>query len=907
MSPLSKKRAGKDVNKVGSFDSQTRYDPGSIEPKWQRYWLERKTFKVEEDHAKEKYYILDMFPYPSAAGLHVGHPEGYTATDILARYKRMRGFNVLHPMGWDAFGLPAEQYAIETGTHPRETTTRNINTFRRQIQALGFSYDWDREISSCEPEYYQWTQWIFLKLYEKGLAYMAEVPVNWCPALGTVLANEEVIDGKSERGGHPVMRRPMKQWMLRITEYADRLLAGLDGLDWPENVKEMQRNWIGRSEGARIRFRVCQDDATFLPGVTASFDVFTTRPDTLFGATYCVVAPEHPLVELVTDEANTTAVSAYKELAARKSDISRTEVAKGKTGVNTGGYVLNPATGEAIPVWVADYVLATYGTGAIMAVPGGDQRDWDFAQHFDLPIVEVVRGGDVSVEAYTGDGVHVNSGFLNGLNVDDAKRIITEWLEKNGHGEKTTNYKLRDWLFSRQRYWGEPFPVVHVGGKPKPVDPTDLPVLLPDVESFRPTGTGEPPLSAAVDWVETIDKDTGQRASRETNTMPQWAGSCWYFLRFLDPKNKRVPWDPKKEEYWMPVDLYVGGVEHAVLHLLYARFWHQVLYDCGLVSTQEPFRRLVNQGMILGFSYKYYEDATGQKYDSDKVVLRATSGNDDGAFVLKDDPAEVVVAKYVPVSDVVWVEDKPYHPADLTLELEPQTDKMSKSRGNVVNPDTVIGEYGADALRCYEMFMGPLEQVKPWNTRSVAGVYRFLHRAWSLVVSQINNKDTPHISARETQLPVEIGRVFHKTVKKVTEDIEGMRFHTALSALMVFVNEAQGAGPLPQRLLEGFVLLLSPFAPHLGEELWERLGHDDTLAYESWPSYDKELVVDDIVTIAVQVNGKLRGTVELGINAGQKAVLEAARQQQKVAEHLEGKTIRREIFVPGRLVNFVVG
>ena len=884
---------------------KVRYQPSVIEPKWQRYWLEHKTFRAEIDRHKQKYYILDMFPYPSAAGLHVGHPEGYTATDILARYKRMRGYNVLHPMGWDAFGLPAEQYAIETGTHPRETTARNIETFRRQIQALGFSYDWDREIATCAPDYYRWTQWIFLKLYERGLAYMAEVPVNWCPVLGTVLANEEVIDGKSERGGHEVVRKPMRQWMLRITAYAERLLAGLTDLDWPENVKEMQRNWIGRSEGARIRFQLCHADGSVLSEEAAFFDVFTTRPDTLFGATYCVLAPEHPLVERITTPENRAAVAAYTEEALRKSDLARTELVKEKTGVNTGGYALNPVNGEPIPIWVADYVLFTYGTGAIMAVPGGDERDWDFARQFAIPIIEVVRGGDIETGAYSGDGPHVNSGFLDGLDVAAAKKRMQAWLEENGHGEGTVNYKLRDWLFSRQRYWGEPFPILHIDGQPQPLAPHDLPVLLPEVESFRPTGTGEPPLAAARGWVETTEPASGQPALRETNTMPQWAGSCWYFLRFLDPQNADKPWDADPEQYWMPVDLYVGGVEHAVLHLLYARFWHHVLYDCGLVSTPEPFQRLVNQGMILGFSYRYYQDEQGHRYAAHAVEKINRGGSEAAEYSLKADPTKHLSVEYVPVDQVVWRDDKPYHPDDTDLELEPQTDKMSKSRGNVVNPDVVIAEYGADALRCYEMFMGPLEQVKPWNTRSVAGVYRFLHRAWALIIADTGSLRSD-IADVEPQPEEALTRVFHKTVKKVTEDIEGMCFHTALSALMVFVNDAQKTAHLPRVLAEGFVLLLAPFAPHLGEELWQRLGHADTLTYETWPAYDPDLIQDDTVTIAVQVNGKFRATIELAADADKEATLGAARNQDKVAAYLAGKTIRREIVVPGRLVNFVI-
>jgi leucyl-tRNA synthetase len=890
-----------------SKGGRVRYRPEEIEPKWQRFWLDNKTFRAEIDPGKPKYYIMDMFPYPSGSGLHVGHPEGYTATDILARYKRMRGFNVLHPMGWDAFGLPAEQYAIETGTHPRETTQRNINTFRRQIQALGFSYDWDREIATCDPDYYRWTQWIFLKLYERGLAYIAEVPVNWCPALGTVLANEEVVDGKSERGGHDVIRRPMRQWMLRITAYAERLLAGLEQLDWPDNVKEMQRNWIGRSEGARIRFGLCQPDGaprTDLPaGHDAFFDVFTTRPDTLFGATYCVLAPEHPLVEANTTPDRRAAVEAYQREAARKSDLARTDLVKEKTGVATGAYALNPVNGQAIPIWIADYVLMSYGTGAIMAVPGGDQRDWEFARLFSIPIVEVVQGGDMDREAYIGDGPHVNSGFLNGLDIAEATTKMTAWLEQHGHGEGTVTYKLRDWLFSRQRYWGEPFPILHVENEPTPLDPKDLPVLLPDVESFRPTGTGEPPLAAARQWVETQDPATGKPALRETNTMPQWAGSCWYYLRYLDPQNAERLCDPEKEQYWMPVDLYVGGVEHAVLHLLYARFWHHVLYDCGLVSTPEPFQRLVNQGMILGFSYRYYEDRGGKRYSYREV--QKLSPNGDEAYGLSSNPDIGVSLKYVPVNDVIWREETPYHPQDQHLELELQTDKMSKSRGNVVNPDDVIAEYGADALRCYEMFMGPLEQVKPWNTRSVAGVSRFLGRSWSLLIA-----DTGAVRSQIVDRPLDpqasLTRLLHKTIQKVTDDIEALRFHTALSTLMVLVNEAHKIEQLPRTLAEQLVLLLAPFAPHLAEELWQRLGHTDSLAYAAWPSYDPALIREDTRTIPVQINGKVRAKIDVAADADQATLLATAREHEKIQAYLEGKTLRREIVVPGRMVNFVV-
>ncbi len=890
------------------YDGQSgrsRYRPQEIEPKWQRFWLDHKTFKVEVDLQKPKYYILDMFPYPSGTGLHVGHPEGYTATDIIARYKRMRGFNVLHPMGWDAFGLPAEQYAIETGTHPRDTTARNIGTFRRQIQSLGFSYDWDREISTCNPDYYRWTQWIFLKLYERGLAYMAEVPVNWCPVLGTVLSNEEVIDGKSERGGHEVIRKPMLQWMLRITNYAERLLAGLDQIDWPDSVKEMQRNWIGRSEGARIRFHLCTPEGARFSEGDAFFDVFTTRPDTLFGATYCVLAPEHPLVDRVTTAAQRDAVEAYRQEAARKSDLARTDLVKEKTGVDTGGYVLNPATGTPIPIWVADYVLITYGTGAIMAVPSGDQRDWEFARRFDLPIIEVVKGGDIGKEAYVGEGPHVNSGFLDRLNVADAKKKMTAWLKEHGHGEGTVTYKLRDWLFSRQRYWGEPFPVIHVDGQPYPLSANDLPLVLPEVESFRPTGTGEPPLAAVREWVETVAPGTGKPALRETNTMPQWAGSCWYFLRFVDANNAERPWDTDKERYWMPVDLYVGGVEHAVLHLLYSRFWHHVLYDCGLVSTPEPFQRLVNQGMILGFSYRYYEDAAGNCYSFHQVQKIVQDGAEEPTYVLAARPDVALTVRYAPVEQVRWKDEKPYHPEEAELELEPQQDKMSKSRGNVVNPDAVVAEYGADALRCYEMFMGPLEQVKPWNTRSVAGVSRFLARVWSLLIGD-TGEVRPQVSDEPADRQAHLTRQYHKKIKKVSEDLDGMRFNTALSALMEFVNEAQKAERLPRALAEGLVLALAPFAPHLAEELWQRLGHADTLAYAPWPTYDPELVKDETLTVAVQVNGKLRATIEIAAEADQAATLAAARGHEKVQLHLEGKTVRREVVIPGKLVNFVV-
>ncbi len=800
----------------------SRYEPSVIEPKWQAFWDAHETFKVVEDTSRPKFYCLDMFPYPSGAGLHVGHPEGYTATDILCRYKRTRGFNVLHPMGWDAFGLPAEQYALDTGTHPAITTARNVATFKRQIKALGFSYDWTREVNTTDPGYYKWTQWIFVQLYKKGLAYIAEVPVNWCPALGTVLANEEVIDGKSERGGHPVYRKPMKQWMLRITAYADRLLEDLEGLDWSEGIKEMQRNWIGRSFGAEVDFRV--------DGHDAAITVFTTRPDTLFGATYMVLAPEHALVDRITTAAQKQAVAAYRDRTATKSDLERTELAKEKSGEFTGAYAINPVNGERVPVWIADYVLASYGTGAIMAVPGHDERDWEFATKYDLPIVEVVQGGDVQKAAYTGDGLHVNSGLIDGLDVPEGKKKITGWLEAQGIGKGTVNYRLRDWLFSRQRYWGEPFPVIHAeDGEIVLVE--DLPVLLPDVESYKPSGTGESPLSTIPDWVDVTLPD-GRRGRRETNTMPQWAGSCWYYLRYIDPQNTERAWDLERERYWMPVDLYVGGAEHAVLHLLYARFWHKVLFDLGFVSTKEPFQKLVNQGMILG------ED----------------------------------------------------------------NQKMSKSRGNVINPDDVVKRYGADSMRLYEMFMGPLEATKPWQTNGVEGVRRFLDRVWRLFVDE----ETDASTIDDTTPDDETQRALHKLVKKVGDDLEHMRFNTAIAAMMEFVNFLTPRKARPRAVLEVFAQLVAPFAPHLGEEVWSRLGHGTSIAYVPWPTYDEALTKDASVTYAVQVNGKLRGQIEAPVEATQAQVSEMARAHENVQRFLEGKPIRREIFVAGRMINLVV-
>jgi len=805
--------------------SQPGYRPQELEPKWQGYWDENKTFKTTEEPGKPKFYAMDMFPYPSGAGLHVGHPEGYTATDIVSRYKRMQGYNVLHPMGWDAFGLPAEQYAIDNGGHPREFTIQNINNFRRQIKSLGFSYDWDREISTTDPDYYKWTQWIFIQLYNKGLAYIAEIPVNWCPALGTVLANEEVIDGKSERGGHPVIRRPMRQWMLKITEYADRLLEDLDELDWAESIKDMQRNWIGKSKGAEVTFQV--------DGTEEEIRVFTTRPDTLFGATYCVLAPEHQLVEKITTADQQDAVKAYQEKASHKSDLERTDLNKDKSGVFTGAYAVNPANGEKLPIWIADYVLAAYGTGAIMAVPAHDTRDWEFAQKFELPIIEVVAGGDVTKEAYTGEGEHVNSGMLNGMQMEEAISTMIQWLEENGKGEGKTTYRLRDWLFSRQRYWGEPIPILHLeDGTIKPVPEDSLPLLLPDLEEIKPSGTGESPLANATDWVNTIDPETGMKARRETNTMPQWAGSCWYYLRYIDPKNNDELCSKEKLDFWMPVDLYIGGAEHAVLHLLYARFWHKVLYDIGVVNTKEPFQKLINQGMILGTN----------------------------------------------------------------------NEKMSKSRGNVINPDDIVNEYGADTLRLYEMFMGPLEATKPWNENGVEGMHRFLARVWRLFINEEGGISSKIVDNGGDD---NFKRTWHKTIKKVTEDMENLRFNTAISQLMIFINEAYKTDELPREAMENFLQLLSPLAPHIAEELWSRLGHSGGITYVEWPKYDEAWTTESEVEIVIQITGKIVQRVNVAKDMDAKAMEEFAMSLDAVKQAIEGKTVRKVIAVPGKLVNIV--
>ncbi|MCP4908444.1 MAG: leucine--tRNA ligase [bacterium] len=881
------------------------YDPSRIEQKWQAFWEEHQTFRAEIDRARPKYYVLDMFPYPSGDGLHVGHPEGYTATDIVARYKRMRGFNVLHPMGWDAFGLPAEQYAVKTGTHPRITTQANIGNFKRQIQSLGFSYDWSREIDTTDPNYVRWTQWIFRKLYERDLAYEAEVPVNWCPELGTVLANEEVQDGKSEIGGHPVIRMPMKQWMLRITRYADRLIEDLDGLDWPEPIKKMQRDWIGRSEGAHVRFTV--EGGT--EGDT-QIEVFTTRPDTLFGATYMVLAPEHPLVARITTDSQRETVDAYVARAARRSERDRMADGGAKTGVATGATARNPTNGESIPIWIADYVLAGYGTGAIMAVPGHDDRDWEFATTFELPIVEVVSGGDITQAAWTGPGRATASGFLDGLETEAAKAKMIEWLEAEGLGQGTVTYKLRDWLFSRQRYWGEPFPVVHhEDGSISLLPESELPLTLPELEDFKPSGEGfEAPLARVRDWIETTDAD-GRRVLRDSNTMPQWAGSCWYFLRFLDPMNDQAPWSQEAENYWMPVDLYVGGAEHAVLHLLYSRFWHKVFYDLELVHTKEPFQKLVNQGMILGESFRYYDDNVSD--DTEKTptcyASQEVREGDEGP-VAKADGREVK-ARWIQLGEVAYDDDgAPIHPQDAGLALERVVEKMSKSKGNVVNPDDVIREHGADAMRLYEMFIGPLEKAAPWSTEGIQGIYRFLQRVWRLF------HETNEAGDEESEVyraPVdgagsdEQRRLTAQTIAGVTEDLENMRFNTAISKLMVFARDIAKDGPLPRDSAETFALLLAPMAPHLAEEAWSLLGYSESLAHSAWPVADERLLVDDVITLVVQHNGKKRGEIQVPADVTEEVARERALAIENVQKSLAGREPKKVIVVPGRLVNIV--
>ena len=803
------------------------YNHTVVEKKWQHRWQQDHEFKTTEDKNKQNYYALDMFPYPSGQGLHVGHPEGYTATDITARMKRSQGYNVLHPMGWDAFGLPAEQYALQTGHEPGKFTAENVANFKRQINSLGFSYDWDREINTTDPNYYKWTQWIFEQMYKKGLAYEAEVAVNWSPDLGTVVANEEVIDGKTERGGFPVYRKPMRQWMLKITAYAQRLIDDLDLVDWPENIKEMQRNWIGRSEGAEINFDVVGTD-----GQKYSFPVFTTRPDTLFGASYIVMAPEHDLVDQITTPEQQAAVAAYKEEISHKSDLERTDLAKDKTGVFTGAYVMNPANGEKLPIWISDYVLVSYGTGAIMAVPAHDTRDYEFAQKFNLPIKPVLAGGNIEKEAFTGDGKHINSDFLDGLTKEAAINKMIEWLEAKQIGTKKVNYKLRDWLFSRQRYWGEPIPVIHwEDGETTLVPEDQLPLRLPKTDDIKPSGTGESPLANLTDWVNVVDEN-GRKGRRETNTMPQWAGSSWYYLRFIDPHNSERIADPDKLKDWLPVDLYIGGAEHATLHLLYARFWHKFLYDLGVVPTPEPFQKLYNQGMILGNNHE----------------------------------------------------------------------KMSKSKGNVVNPDEVVEQYGADTLRVYEMFMGPLDASIAWSEDGLAGSRRFLDRVWRLFID-----DEDQLRDRITTVnDHRLDKIYNQTVKKVTDDFEALHFNTGISQLMVFVNEAYKVDALPVEYVEGFVKLLAPIAPHMMAEIWEKLGHAETLTYAAWPTYDEKFLVDDTVEVIVQVNGKLRAKLQVAKDIDKDTLQDLALNDENVLKFTEGKNIVKVIVVPGKIVNIVV-
>ncbi len=802
------------------------YDHIKIENKWQSYWFEKKIFSTEVDPKKPKYYVLDMFPYPSGSGLHVGHPLGYIATDIIARYKRHLGFNVLHPMGWDAFGLPAEQYAIKTGTHPSITTKENIANFKKQIKMLGFSYDWEREINTTDNNYLKWTQWLFIQLFNKGLAYEAEVPVNWCPKLKAVLANEEVIDGKSDIGGHPVFRVPMKQWMLKITDYAESLLSGLDDLDWPNSVKELQKNWIGKSTGAIIKFNIND--------FNESLDVFTTRHDTIFGATYIVLAPEHPLVEKITHNTRKDIVNEYIKNASKKSDLDRTELNKDKTGEFLGQYAINPVNKELIPIWISDYVIMSYGTGAIMAVPGQDERDYDFAEKYNLPVIRTVQppkhfeGG-----AYTGSGQIINSDFLNGLSIDAAQNKILEWLVDNKHGNKKTQYKLRDWLFSRQRYWGEPIPILHKNGISTPLEVKDLPLTLPKVDKYEPSGTGESPLSTIKSWVEVKDSNDNIIALRETNTMPQWAGSCWYFLRFLDPNNENEAWSKDKEEYWMPVDLYIGGAEHAVLHLLYARFWHHVFFDLGLVSTKEPFKKLFNQGMILGH---------------------------DGS-------------------------------------------KMSKSRGNVVNPDDTVKKYGADSMRIYEMFMGPLDKAKPWSTSGLEGCYRFVKKLWSLLFDNENKLNSKIVDSAENK---ENEQALHFLIKKITENLERLQFNTCVSEFMIFVNHLTKQPAISKSTVETFTIILNPFMPHLSEEIWSSLGKNSELTFSSWPKFNPNLVKLDMRTIGVQVNGKRRSEIEIYDEDIESTVLKKAKDDKKVLSHIEGKVIIKEIYIKNKIVNIVV-
>ena len=802
------------------------YNHKNIEPKWQKYWEENEVFKTEDFSDKPKYYILDMFPYPSGSGLHVGHPLGYIATDILARYKRHQGYNVLHPMGWDAFGLPAEQYAIKTGTHPSRTTKENVANFKRQIKMLGFSYDWSREINTTDPEYVKWTQWIFIELYKKGLAYEAEVPVNWCPELKAVLANEEVVDGKSDIGGFPVFRVPMRQWMLKITKYADSLLTGLDDLDWPNSIKELQKNWIGRSEGAKIYFD--------LPSIDQTLEVFTTRHDTLFGATYMVLAPEHPLVQILTSDDQRDLVKKYVEDSSKKSDLDRTELNKDKTGVWLGAYAINPVNNKKIPIWISDYVIMSYGTGAIMAVPGEDERDWDFAKKYNLPVVRTIDPGEnFDGGAFTGEGLLINSDFLNGLDIETAKEKMAKWLLDNKKGSKTVQYKLRDWLFSRQRYWGEPIPVIHKNGEPEVLNESDLPLELPEVEKYEPSGTGESPLANVKNWVEVKNTSGKIIGLRETNTMPQWAGSCWYYLRYIDPKNDKKPWDQKKEKYWMPVDLYVGGAEHAVLHLLYSRFWHHVLYDLGYVTHKEPFSKLFNQGMILG---------------------------QDGS-------------------------------------------KMSKSKGNVINPDLTVDEYGSDSMRIYEMFMGPLDKAKPWSTTGLQGCSRFIKKLWSILIN-----DDGLLSKKIDEAPENNDTLqkLHIMIKKVSNNLDQMHFNTCVSEFMIFTNHIQKLESININTIKSFIVIMNPFMPHLCQELWEILGETSELSYVEWPKYDESLATSEEVIIPIQINGKRRSEISINLDMSKEKVIEKAKSDTKIISHIKSATILKEIYIPGKIFNIVI-
>jgi leucyl-tRNA synthetase len=861
------------------------FDHRRIDGKWQAYWEREQTFATPKDRTRPKYYVLDMFPYPSGDGLHVGHPKGYTATDVVARAKRMMGFNVLRVMGWDSFGLPAERRAERTGEHPSVITARNIATFKAQLQKLGLSYDWSRELATSDPRYYKWTQWIFSLLFQRGLAYRAEVPVNFCPALGTVLANEEVHDGKYIETGDPVEKRNMRQWMLKITEYAERLVADLEGLQWPDGTYKAQRDWIGKSIGANVVFRVAdRGDA---------ITVFTTRPDTLFGGTYVVLAPEHPLVDAITTPAQREAVARYREEVGKRSERDRTTEAADapKTGVPTGAYALNPVNDARIPIWIADYVLASYGTGAVFACPAGDERDHAFAKKFGLPIVEVVKppAGAPSVQdaAWTGDGEHVSSGFLDGLDNAQAIEKVIAWLEQRGLGEKTVRYKLRDWLFSRQRYWGEPFPTYELpDGAVKLVPEADLPVELPVIDEYKPAPDGQPPLARAKDWLAVVDRETGQAGTRETNTMPQWAGSCWYYLRFLSPDRDDVAWDREEEKYWMPVDLYVGGNEHAVLHLLYARFWHKVLYDAGYVSTKEPFQRLFHQGMIHKASFR---DPVTKKYNGyDEVEERSGKGIDPA----KSNLAELAQTTwYVKGTDTV---------------VETKLDKMSKSRYNVVNPDDMCAEYGADAMRLYELFMGPLADGVEWETAGVAGTRRFLDRAWRLLVDPETDALATKVSEDAPASNKELERALHAAIKKVTQAVTDLRFNTAIAEMMVFVNEATRATAIPRDWFEAFVKILSPFAPHVSEEMWQRLGHTTTLAYESWPAHDESKLARDVLVLAVQVNGKVRSQIEVPADASEESILATAKADGKVMPYLEGKPLKLAKYVKGRLVSLVV-